>query len=213
MSTIGKRIGLMGGSFDPIHFGHLVLAEEMRTRLSLDKVLFIPVGQAPHKASGKMSDRKRRYEMVLLATLDHPYFEVSSIEVEQSGTTYSVDTVEKIVSGASPEDRFFFIAGGDAMMELESWRSFEKLLQMVTFVGATRPGTDHSALKDKLEALRSRYSADIRLIELPELDISSKNIRERVGTGLSIKYLLPESVALYIVKSRLYAKGSDYVQK
>jgi nicotinate-nucleotide adenylyltransferase len=203
----------MGGSFDPIHFGHLVLAEEMRTRLSLDKVLFIPVGQAPHKASGKMSDRKRRYEMVLLATLDHPYFEVSSIEMEQSGMTYSVDTVEKIVSGASPEDRFFFIAGGDALMELESWRSFEKLLQMVTFVGATRPGTDHAALKNKLEMLRSDYSADIRLIELPELDISSTDIRERVATGLSIRYLLPESVALYIVKNGLYAKGSDNVQK
>lgn len=206
MSTTGQRIGLMGGSFDPIHFGHLVLAEEMRTRLSLDKVIFIPVGQAPHKTAGKMSDPKCRYEMVLLATMDHPYFEVSGIEVEHAGITYSVETVEKIIAGSSREDQFFFIAGADTLMELETWKSVEKLLEMVTFVGAARPGTNHLALREKVESLIKNYNADVRLVELPELDISSTDLRERIALGMSVRYLLPETVALYIQKKGLYQK-------
>lgn len=206
MDVEGKRIGLMGGSFDPIHYGHLVLAEEMRTRLSLDKVIFIPVGQAPHKSAPKMTGRRQRYEMVMLATLDHPHFEVSSIEIDRPGVTYTFETVSQIIQDASPQDEFYFIAGADALMDLDSWRSVDTLLKMVTFVGAARPGTDQGALLEKIEDLRVKYQARIMLAELPELDISSTDLRKRVNEGLSLRYLMPESVALYIHKHRLYMK-------
>jgi nicotinate-nucleotide adenylyltransferase len=210
METLGKRIGLMGGSFDPIHFGHLVLAEEMRTRLSLDKVMFIPVGRAPHKHADKMTMPKQRYEMVMLATLDHPNFEVSSIEIDREGVTYSYETVSQIVGESSPEDQFFFIAGADTLMELESWRSVETLLKMVTFVGAARPGTDQAELLLKMAQLQQRYNASIKIEELPELDISSTDLRRRIALGRSVKYLMPETVALYIEKHKLYLEGSAY---
>lgn len=206
MDVEGKRIGLMGGSFDPIHYGHLVLAEEMRSRLSLDKVIFIPVGQAPHKSAPKMTGRRQRYEMVMLATLDHPHFEVSSIEIDRPGVTYTFETVSRIIQDASTQDEFYFIAGADALMDLDSWRSVDTLLKMVTFVGAARPGTDQGALLEKIEGLRVKYQARIMLAELPELDISSTDLRKRVNEGLSLRYLMPESVALYIHKHRLYMK-------
>jgi len=210
METQGKRIGLMGGSFDPIHFGHLVLAEEMRSRLSLDKVVFIPVGRAPHKHADKMTMPRQRYEMVMLATLDHPNFEVSSIETDREGVAYSYETVSQIVRESSPDDEFFFIAGADSLIELETWRSVETLLKMVTFVGAARPGTDQAELILKMEQLRHRYGARVKIEELPELDISSTDIRRRIGLGQSVKYLLPEAVALYIEKQQLYLKESAH---
>lgn len=210
MQTQGKRIGLMGGSFDPIHYGHLVLAEEMRSRLSLDKVIFIPVGCAPHKHAAKMTMPRQRYEMVMLATLDHPNFEVSSIEIDREGITYSYETVSTIVGESSPEDEFFFIAGADTLMELESWKSVETLLKMVTFVGAARPGTDQAELILKMEQLQQRYGASVKIEELPELDISSTDLRRRVGLGRSLKYLLPEAVALYIDKHSLYLKEPSH---
>lgn len=210
METKGKRIGLMGGSFDPIHYGHLVLAEEMRTRLSLDQVIFIPVGRAPHKHADKMTMPRQRYEMVMLATLDHPNFEVSSIEIDREGVTYSYETVSKIVRESSPEDKFFFIAGADTLMELESWRSVEALLKMVTFVGAARPGTDQAELLQKMEQLQQRYSACVKIEELPELDISSTDLRKRIALGQSVKYLMPETVVQYIVKHQLYLKESSH---
>ncbi|MDK9709774.1 nicotinate-nucleotide adenylyltransferase [Acidaminobacter sp.] len=210
METKGKRIGLMGGSFDPIHYGHLVLAEEMRTRLSLDQVIFIPVGRAPHKHADKMTMPRQRYEMVMLATLDHPDFEVSSIETDREGVTYSHETVSQIVRESSPEDKFFFIAGADTLMELESWRSVETLLKMVTFVGAARPGTDQAVLLQKMEQLQQRYSASVKIEELPELDISSTDLRKRIALGQSVKYLMPETVAQYIVKHQLYLKESSH---
>lgn len=210
MQTQGKRIGLMGGSFDPIHYGHLVLAEEMRSRLSLDKVIFIPVGCAPHKHVAKMTMPRQRYEMVMLATLDHPNFEVSSIEIDREGITYSYETVSTIVGESSPEDEFFFIAGADTLMELESWKSVETLLKMVTFVGAARPGTDQAELILKMEQLQQRYGASVKIEELPELDISSTDLRRRVGLGRSLKYLLPEAVALYIDKHSLYLKEPSH---
>jgi len=206
METKGKRIGLMGGSFDPIHFGHLVLAEEMRTRLTLDKVIFIPVGRAPHKHADKMTMPRQRYEMVMLATLDHPNFEVSSIEIDREGITYSHETVSQIVRESSLEDEFFFIAGADTLMELESWRSVETLLQMVTFVGAARPGTDQAELLLKMEQLQRRYNASVKIEELPELDISSTDLRKRIALGQSVKYLMPDNVVQYIEKHQLYLK-------
>ncbi|SCZ77196.1 nicotinate-nucleotide adenylyltransferase [Acidaminobacter hydrogenoformans] len=206
MKTEGKRIGLMGGSFDPIHYGHLVLAEEMRSKLSLDKVIFIPVGRAPHKRAEQMTKPRQRYDMVMLATLDHPNFEVSAIEIEREEVTYSFETVAHIAKNSAPGDEFYFIAGADALMELETWRSVEVLLKMVTFVGAARPGTDQQELIQKMEQLRQRYGASIKLVELPELDISSTDLRRRVRLGLSVKYLMPESVSLYIGKHKLYLK-------
>ena len=208
MKTQGKRIGLMGGSFDPIHYGHLVLAEEMRSKLSLDKVIFIPVGRAPHKSAEHMTKPRQRYDMAMVATLDHLKFEVYASEVERDEVTSSFETVSRIVDTSAPEDEFFFIAGADALMELESWRSIEVLLKMVTFVGAARPGTDQEILIQKMAQLRQRYGASVRIVELPELEISSTDLRQRIRLGQSVKYLMPESVALYIEKHKLYLKES-----
>jgi len=144
--------------------------------------------------------------MVMLATLDHPNFEVSSIEIDREGITYSHETVSQIVRESSLEDEFFFIAGADTLMELESWRSVETLLQMVTFVGAARPGTDQAELLLKMEQLQRRYNASVKIEELPELDISSTDLRKRIALGQSVKYLMPDNVVQYIEKHQLYLK-------
>lgn len=204
MQAKGKRIGLMGGSFDPIHYGHLVLAEGMRTRLDLDRVIFIPVGKAPHKSSSGMALPRQRFEMVMLATLDHPGFEVSAVEIERQGPSYSFETVKSLVEQGNPEDAYFFIAGADTLMELESWRAIDVLLKLVTFVGAARPGTDQGQLVQKIEHLRAVYDARILIEELPELEISSTDLRERIRIGSSVKYLMPDSVVQYIQKNSLY---------
>lgn len=200
----GKRIGIMGGTFDPIHYGHLMLAEQIRTSFHLDQVLFIPVGKAPHKDSNETANKTNRFEMTKLAIQSNPYFLVSDIEINKKGVTYTIDTIKTIKAKLKPEDSLYFITGADALLLLESWKDYADLIKRVNFIGATRPGVNTDALSAKIDSLKLRFNVQIELCFIPALAISSTEIRERVDQEKSIKYLLPESVETYIHDHFLY---------
>jgi len=200
------KIGIMGGSFDPIHYGHLNLAEQIRKQFKLDMIYFIPVGNAPHKDDYSMTDKNLRYEMTLLATIDNPNFEVSKLEINSEMKSYTINTVKMINEMLKPDDELFFITGADAIIELETWKSYKELLGLVRFIAATRPGITDKELNSKIQLLIDKHNADILLTEVPALAISSTDIRNRVNTDKSIKYLLPETVEHFIYKNKLYMR-------
>ncbi len=205
----GRKIGIMGGTFDPIHYGHLMLAEQIRTSFHLDEVIFIPVGKAPHKTLSNAAQKEQRFEMVKLAVASNPYFTLSDIEIRQSGTTYTIDTISELQSQLSKDDELFFITGADAILLLESWKDYQSLVKKVKFIGATRPGYEKEVLEEKTRVLQTKYGAQIELSVVPALAISSTDIRDRVYEEKSIKYLLPEVVEDYIHQNFLYKQHHE----
>ena len=199
-------IGLMGGTFDPIHYGHLVAAEAARTSFGLSKVVFIPAGQPPHKHQRQVAGAEHRYLMTLLATMTNPHFEVSRIEMDRQDWSYTVDTVREIHQAAGPE--LFFITGIDAVLEICSWRNATDLFALCEVIAATRPGYLASAVNELQGDLPPAAFARIHVLEVPALAISSSDIRSRVSRGESIKYLVPEPVEYYIQKNGLYRQFS-----
>ncbi|MBS7526819.1 nicotinate-nucleotide adenylyltransferase [Fusibacter paucivorans] len=200
----GKRIGIMGGSFNPIHYGHLMLAEQIRTQYALDKIIFIPVGIAAHKANNLKETRTERFRMTALAIESNPFFEVSDYELKREAVSYSVETVRDLRKSLDASDSLYFITGADAIILLDSWYHSKELSQYVTFVAATRPGVDTEEFEAKIQVLREKLDAKIEMCFIPALAISSTDIRTRVQEGKSIKYLLPESVEAYIYEKGLY---------
>ncbi|MDD2432528.1 MAG: nicotinate-nucleotide adenylyltransferase [Clostridia bacterium] len=200
-----KRIGLMGGTFDPIHQGHLVTAEAARSEFSLEKVIFVPSGQPPHKKGLAISSKEARYLMTVLATSGNPYFEVSRLELERPGKSYAIDTVRYFHSQMMEGSELFFITGADAILEIVTWKNVEGLFDWCTFIAATRPGYDLGALREKLlKKLSPHYLQKIIPLEVPAMAISSTDIRERVRNNRTVKYLLPTEVESFIYKNDLY---------
>ena len=200
-----KRIGIMGGTFDPIHYGHLVLAEEIRHNFNLDKIIFVPAGTPPHKEGYQITDKELRYSMTLLASMTNPNFEVSKMEIESENVSYTIHTIKKIKEILSNDEiELFFITGADAIMSIETWKDYKELLSLCSFIGATRPGIHVEHLEEKIEDLKKTYNAKLHLTHVPGLAISSTDIRARVREGRSIKYLLPEAVEAFIEKNNLY---------
>lgn len=199
-----KKVGIMGGTFDPIHNGHLVLAEQIRTQFNLEKVIFIPAGIPPHKQELNITSSKHRYFMTLLATITNPHFEVSKIEIAEEKISYTINTIKKLKETFDSNTEMFFITGADALYELETWKNIEELLKLCNFIAATRPGIDEKKLRDKIDYLNKIYNAQIIVTSVPALAISSTDIRERIRHGKSIKYIVPESVEYYIYKNKLY---------
>ncbi len=202
--SISRKLGIMGGTFDPIHYGHLVAAEAVRDRFQLDKVLFIPSGNPPHKNSKNVTDAIHRYNMTLLATAANPYFEVSRIEIDRKGITYTIDTIKELMTLYGSGTELFFITGADALLEILTWYKVDELLKLCNFVAATRPGFNKKDLEQKLHEIKSKYSKEVFQIEIPSLAISSTDIRTRVNNNHTFKYLLPESVEQYIIKHGIY---------
>lgn len=198
------RYAIMGGSFDPIHFGHLAAAETVRQKLNCQKVIFIPLGNPPHKKNRVLSEAIHRYTMTVLATDSNPYFEVSNIEVNTEGYTYTLNTIMELSKYYGKEVELLFITGADAVLEIETWYKVEELFKLCSFVAVTRPGYDKSMLEQKLQYLQSKYNSKLHIIDVPGLNISSTDIRERIKTGTSIRYLVPENVAQYIFKHGLF---------
>lgn len=197
------RLGIMGGTFDPIHFGHLVTAEVARDRFQLNKVIFVPSGHPPHKESSRITEAKHRYLMTVLAVASNPYFEVSGLEIERSGPSYAIDTVQEFRQ-TYPSDLIYFITGADAILELLTWKNVEQLLKICYFIAATRPGYNLDYLDSILQKLPPKAAQRIFFLEVPALAISSTDIRRRLEEGCTIKYLLPENVEHYIIKKKLY---------
>lgn len=200
-----QRIGILGGTFDPIHNGHLVAAEAARERFSLEQIIFVPTGIPPHKELDMITDYWHRHVMVVLAVLGNPYFKVSRLEYERGGVTYTVDTMRQLREVYSDEGTdIYFITGVDTILDVFGWREPEELFSLCKFIAATRPGYDMRIVK---EIFGKYYHNVVEFLEMPQMDISSSDIRRRVREGKSIKYLVPEVVEHYIRQQGLYSSG------
>ncbi|MEJ5186867.1 MAG: nicotinate-nucleotide adenylyltransferase [Candidatus Geothermincolales bacterium] len=202
-----SRIGIMGGTFDPIHYGHLVTAEEARVQFGLDRVIFVPSGHPPHKEERKSLDPEYRYLMVVIATATNPYFTVSRMEIDRPGPSYTIDTVREIKRELGSGVELYFITGADAILEILTWKEPERVLEECVFIAATRPGYDLKRLEENLpesEKARHRTRPRVLTMEIPALAISSTDIRRRVKEGRPIRYLVPEGVAEFIEKHGFY---------
>ena len=200
------KIGIIGGTFDPIHNGHLIIGEYARTALNLDKVVFIPVGIAPHKDNDKITSSKTRVEMIDLATKSNPYFYQSLIEVKKEKVAYTVETIASL-KDEYPEDELYFIMGGDSIFEIESWKSPEKLMKLCKFIVLDRGYRTKEDIEIKMEELKLSYGMEVQAISSPIIEISSTEIRKRIYQKLSIKYLVPGILEEYIYRKKLYTEG------
>ncbi len=196
-----ERIGIMGGTFDPIHYGHLLAAEEARFRFSMNKVIFVPCGIPPHKKSYAVTPAEHRYAMTVLATASNPRFVVSRIEIDRPGPSYAVDTLRAFRQMFGEGGELFFITGVDAVLEILTWKDKGELVRLCRFIAVTRPGYDVRQLSDRLP---SDYLERIIPLVIPGMDVSSTLIRQRVRAGEPIRYLTPDAVCDYIVKHGLY---------
>jgi nicotinate-nucleotide adenylyltransferase len=200
------RLGVMGGTFDPIHTAHLVMAEEARIAHKLDRVLFIPAGQPPHKMGYRVTDQEHRYSMVLLGTAANAYFDISRMELERIGPSYSVDTIRELKKIYGESTEIFFIVGADEALDLAKWHEAESLPKLARFLVAPRPGFGLAELE---KTLPPEFISAIDVLPIAPMEISSTDLRTRVSTGQSIKYLVPDSVEEYISKYRLYLESND----
>lgn len=192
------RIGIFGGSFNPVHYGHLILAENARAEFGLDRVIFIPAGSPPHKPNARLARDSQRLGMIELAIKGNPAFEVSNYELKKGGMSYTYDTIRHHSNTIGKGAKLFFIMGIDLLMQIHTWKKSEGLLDMCTFLVGTRPHFPVSSIPEKI---RSK----VRIFRIPLLEISGTYIRRVLREGRSIKYLVPEKVEEYITKNRLYA--------
>ncbi len=197
------RVGVLGGTFDPVHTGHMIIAEEVRQRLNLREVLFMPAGQPWLKGRKDISAVEHRLEMVILATASNPYLNVSTIEIERPGPTYSVDTIVDLKAGMGAGAKIYFIVGFDALAEIHLWKEPRRLVDMCQVVAVKRPGHGGLDLRS-LDSAVPGISERIMTVDVPQIEISATDIRRRVARRLSIKYLVPEEVETYIAANRLY---------
>lgn len=197
------KIGIFGGSFDPIHTGHLVLAEHVREAARLDRVILLPAYESPFKVGMSGADGAQRLKMTQLAAESNDHFEVSSFDVDQGKVSYSVDLMAQIQQ-MYPDDRLYFIAGTDSFLGIEKWMGAPELLSKYGFAVGTRPGYRDDELSAHAQHIREKYNAEVILVNIPKVDISSTDIRKRCREGRSIRYLVPEKVEDHIYQNGLY---------
>jgi nicotinate-nucleotide adenylyltransferase len=193
-----RRIGVMGGTFDPIHHGHLVAASEVRAWFDLDEVVFVPTGEPWQKSEREVSGSEDRYLMTVIATASNPRFWVSRVDIERGGPTYTIDTLRDLTDVLADAD-LYFITGADALMEIFTWRDASELFELAHFVGCTRPGFEMD-----LSTLEGIPLDKVTIVEIPALAISSTDCRDRVAAGEPVWYLVPDGVVQYIGKHALY---------
>ena len=202
-----KKIGIMGGTFNPIHNGHLVTAQEALSQFKLDIVIFIPTSDPPHKIENEIASAEDRYIMAVIATSSNSNFFVSRMEIDRKGKSYTIDTVRQLGKIYGKNSLLYFITGADAILEILTWKDTSEIVSLCRFIAATRPGYNLSRIDD----LRKRLFGSIKvadkriyIMEIPALSISSTDIRNRVRHNRPIDYLLPEGVSKYILKYELY---------
>jgi nicotinate-nucleotide adenylyltransferase len=195
----GRRVGIMGGTFDPIHHGHLVAASEVQDRFGLDEVVFVPTGRPWQKEHERVSPAEDRYLMTVVATASNPRFAVSRVDIDRPGPTYTVDTLNDLRESYGPGVELYFITGADALAAILSWKDAERMFELAHFVGVTRPGYELSAEHLPRDS--------VSLVEVPAMAISSSACRRRVVDRKPVWYLVPDGVVQYIAKRKLYRNG------
>lgn len=198
-----QKIGIMGGTFNPIHYAHLTLAEFAKEQFAFDKVMFLPSKRPAHKSIRELADDSHRLAMVKLAIENNPDFYVSTIEFEREGNTYTIDTL-KYLSENSKDTEYYFIIGGDSLFSFEEWKDSKQILKLCNIVAATRGEYDSESVKNKIKEFNKRYDSDIKYLEIPGMDISSHMIRQRIDNSQTVRYLTPDSVIEYIKNNKLY---------
>jgi len=196
------RVGVIGGTFDPIHIGHLIVAEGARDALDLQRVIFVPAGQPPHKRSSRISPAEHRLEMVRLAIAGNGYFTASRVDIDREGPSYTVDTIRLLHDQWGAGVRIYYLIGSDSLAELPTWYQPERLLEICQVVAVPRPGyePDLESLDVKIPGAAER----IRMLNMPVVDLSATEIRDRIRDRRSIRYLVPDAVQRYIYRHRLY---------
>lgn len=203
------RIGVLGGTFDPIHYGHLAAAEEARAKLSLREVVFVVAGLPPHKLGEEITPAEDRYAMVELAISSNPHFSLSRIDMDRPGPSYTVDTIALLRQKWTEE--IYFIMGMDSLMEIDTWHEPQRLIQLCRLVAVERPGYEPDL--ERLEETIPGITARTEIIDMPEVDISSTDLQRRVREGLPIKYQVPPEVEEYIYQHRLYLEKAKEVER
>ncbi len=205
-----KSVALFGGTFNPIHYGHLAIAEEIRSKFNLDKVIFVPTCFPPHKEPADLAEAKQRSIMTYLATVTNPSFDVSTFEVDKGGRSYTIDTVRYFHQLFGKGIQLYFIVGADMLMEISSWKNIEELLKICRFIAVPRPGYDIQKIFNQYFLASENFTIASELLDnisienIPMLDISATNIRRRVKEWKSIKYLVPETVEQFIHNQKIY---------
>jgi len=199
---VSERIGLLGGTFDPIHYGHLLLAEEARQAIPLERVVFAPAGQPPHKLGEPHAPPEHRLRMLELALADQPAFSISRVDLDRPGPHYSVDMLRLVHQEVGPNAELFFLMGMDSLANILTWREPARLLELCRIIVAARPGVyaDMSPLRAALPGIVER----VLFLSMPQIEISGADLRRRVASGRSIRYQVPETVRLYIEEHQLY---------
>lgn len=199
---VRRRVGVMGGTFDPIHHGHLVAASEVQAWFDLDEVVFVPTGEPWQKSERQVTTPEHRYLMTVIATASNPRFRVSRVDIDRGGPTYTIDTLRDLAAEL-PETDLYFITGADALADIFTWRDASELFSLAHFVGCTRPGYEMGA-----STLEGIPADRLTLLEIPALTISSTDCRQRTAAGQPVWYLVPDGVVQYIAKNDLYGAQS-----
>ena len=203
MSENKKRVGIMGGTFNPIHLGHLIIAEAAYEAFDLDEVLFVPSGISYMKDQSEILDAKKRVHMTGLAIEDNPHFALSTIEIDRDGNSYSYETLETLRK-QNPNTEYFFLVGADTLFALETWKHPEILLPSCTILVAVRDGVPVDEMKKQAKYLEDKFGGCIELLITPNIEISSTDIRKKLAEGRNVKYFLPDTVLDFINKYELY---------
>ncbi len=205
-----KSVAIFGGTFNPIHFGHLSIAEEIRSKFNLDKIIFVPANQPPHKDPADLVGARQRWLMTHLATVSNPCFEVSTFEMDNGGKSYTIDTIKHFNKLLGEKVKLYFIIGADMLAEIASWKNVGEILRLCRFIVVSRPGFDVQKIFDQYFLSSSNMPIaeellqNIMVEDVAMFDISSTNIRQRIKEWKSIKYLVPETVEQFIHNQQLY---------
>ena len=198
-----KKVGIMGGTFNPIHYGHLFLAEYAYEQIGLDQILFMPSKNPPHKVKPEDITDQQRSDMISLAITDNPHFKLSSMELEREGMTYTADTLSILVK-EHPNTEYYFIVGADSLFMMHNWMEPQTIFSLCTIVAASRDNVEKEKLQNQAGYLKRVFSASILLLDMPTIQIASAVIRDRIATNKSTRYYLPEAINVYIAENQLY---------
>ncbi len=198
-----KRVGILGGTFNPIHIGHLILAERALEEYELDEILFIPTGKPYFKSEDEVLDKKVRISMTGNAIEDNPDFALSTIETDREGNTYTYETLQ-LLKRDNPNNKYYLILGADTLFQIEQWKKPDVIMSLAGILAAVRDDKNMTDLEVKADELKTKFNADINILRMPHIGISSTDIRERIRLGKSVKYMLPEKTLDYIMRNDLY---------